>query len=102
MRMKENARCHHRRSRFTLVHVAPPSSDRKRPPSFASTIAYRRRLSPPATAIVIFPRTSDFGSPGFFVSSFHVVPPSVDLKRPLPGPPSDKEYGVRNASHSAA
>ena len=36
------------------------------------------------------------------VISFHVSPPSVDLNRPLPGPPLDIWYSTRYASHSAA
>ena len=43
-----------------------------------------------------------FGSPGLRVISFHVSPPSVDLKRPLPGPPLDIWYSTRYASHNAA
>ena len=42
------------------------------------------------------------GSPGLRVISVHVSPPSVDLNRPLPGPPLDIVYSRRNASHSAA
>ncbi len=42
------------------------------------------------------------GIPGLRVISFHVSPPSVDLKRPLPGPPLDIVYSLRNASHIAA
>src|SRR5205814_6209433 len=43
-----------------------------------------------------------FGSPGLRVSSVHVSPPSVDLKRPLPGPPLDICHDTRYASHIAA
>src|SRR5919204_3168275 len=46
--------------------------------------------------------TSPCGSPGFRVISRHVSPPSVDLNRPLPGPPLDIWYSIRYASHSAA
>ena len=42
------------------------------------------------------------GSPGLRVISVQVSPPSVDLKRPLPGPPLDIWYSTRYASHSAA
>ena len=34
--------------------------------------------------------------------SVHVSPPSVDLNRPLPGPPLDICHSLRYASHSAA
>ena len=40
--------------------------------------------------------------PALRVISRHVSPPSVDLKRPLPGPPLDIWYSTRYASHSAA
>ena len=42
------------------------------------------------------------GMPGLRVMSVQVSPPSVDLNRPLPGPPLDIVYSVRNASHIAA
>src|SRR5579864_3531894 len=42
------------------------------------------------------------GSPALCVISVHVSPPSVDLKRPLPGPPLDIVYSARKASHRAA
>src|SRR5690349_21801816 len=58
-----------------------------------------RVLSEPDTLTPIFPQTGA-GSPGFFVSSVHLVPPSVVLKSPVPGPPLESEYGVRNTSHS--
>src|SRR5215813_5907952 len=51
--------------------------------------------------IVILP-TTPCGSPGLRVISRHVSPPSVDLKRPLPGPPLDIWYSIRYASQSAA
>src|SRR6266705_4163720 len=51
--------------------------------------------------ILILP-TSPCGSPGLRVISRHVSPPSVDLYRPLPGPPLDIWYSTRYASHSAA
>src|SRR5258705_4131948 len=47
------------------------------------------------------PMTPD-GSPVARVISVHVSPPSVDLKRPEPGPPLDIVYSFRKASHSAA
>src|SRR5437870_673214 len=63
--------------------------------------AYTRFGSAPDTATPIFP-SSPAGRPGARVISFHVSPPSVDLYKPLPGPPLDIVYSVRNASHSAA
>src|SRR5688572_9604761 len=42
------------------------------------------------------------GMPGLRVISVHVSPPSVDLKRPDPGPPLDIVNSLRNASHNAA
>ena len=42
------------------------------------------------------------GRPGLRVISVQVSPPSVDLKKPLPGPPLDIWYSMRYASHSAA
>src|SRR3954470_20763994 len=90
-----------RRSSLTSFQLAPASSDMKMPPSFASMIANRRLLSAPDTAIPALPQTG-FGRPGFFDSSVHVLPPSVLLNRPLPGPPLESECGVRNTSHSAA
>ena len=42
------------------------------------------------------------GRPGLRVISVHVSPPSVDLNRPLPGPPLDIWYSTRYASHIAA
>src|SRR5262245_55426077 len=96
------------------VHVAPASSDRKKPPSIGgaaapprppplppaagsagggggafgsgtrqSTTAYTRRELLGATAMPVRPIPS-FGRP--VVSCFQVVPPSVDLKMPPPGP----------------
>src|SRR5678815_335594 len=90
-----------RRSWLTSFHDAPASSDMKMPPSLASMIAHRRLLSAPDTAIPTLPH-SGFGSPVFFVSSVQVLPPSVVLKRPPPGPPLESEYGVRNTSHNPA
>src|SRR5947209_16881779 len=49
----------------------------------------------------IFPMIPD-GRPGFRLISAHVSPPSVDLKRPLAGPPLDSDHGVRNTSQMAA
>src|SRR4051812_44306044 len=90
-----------RRSSLTSFHDTPASSDMKMPPSFASTIAHSRLLSAPETAIPTLPH-SGLGSPGFFVSSVQVLPPSVVLNRPLPGPPLENECGVRKTSHNPA
>src|SRR4029079_16199395 len=96
------------------VHVAPASSERKNPPCTGgaaapprppprppaagsaaggcgafgsgtrkSTTAYTRRGLLGATAIPVPPIPS-FGRP--VVSCFQVVPPSIDLKIPPPGP----------------
>src|SRR4051794_32250644 len=104
-------------SAATRVHVAPASSERKRPPSPGSAaappppppprpppagggtggfgsagrqsmIAYTRRGFVGATAMPVRPMRSA-GNP--FVSCFQVLPPSVDLKMPPPGP-LDGEY----------
>src|SRR5688500_4121295 len=66
-----------------------------------SMIAYPRLLSAPDTDTPSLPQRP-VGSPGFLVISIHESPPSVDLKRPLPGPPLDMLHGVRCASHRAA
>src|SRR6188474_1081155 len=90
-----------RQSSFTSFQVAPASSDMKMPPSFASMMANRRLLSAPETAMPALPQIGA-GSPVFLVSSVHVLPPSMVLNNPLPGPPLDSEYGVRNTSHNVA
>src|SRR5688572_10885336 len=64
-------------------------------------IAYTRLPSAPDTDTPTLPH-SPVGRPGFFVISIHESPPSVDLKRPLPGPPLDMLHGVRFASHNDA
>ena len=46
--------------------------------------------------------TTPVGMPGRRVISVHVSPPSVDLKRPEPGPPLSILYSFRYACHSAA
>src|SRR5678815_4273108 len=60
-----------------------------------------RLESAPEMATPILPSTP-VGRPGLRVISVQCSPPSVDLKRPLPGPPLDIEYSTRNASQSAA
>src|ERR1700743_567338 len=42
------------------------------------------------------------GMPGLRVTSVQCSPPSVDLNRPLPGPPLDIWFSLRYASHIAA
>src|SRR5262245_29505306 len=103
------------RSPENLLQVSPPSSERKKPPcpgtaaaapaprpapgggsgftgggaprpasgTRQSTTAYTRRGLLGATAIPVRPIPSE-GRP--FVSCFQVVPPSIDLKMPPPGP----------------
>src|SRR6476469_1036405 len=60
-----------------------------------------RLESAPETATPMRPTTPE-GMPGLRVISVHVSPPSVDLNRPLPGPPLDIWYSTRYASHRAA
>src|SRR6185437_3956996 len=69
------------------------------PPFFASISAYTRVLFG-ATATPIFPHTPS-GSP-LPVSWFQVVPPSVDLYSPLPGPPLSDRHGSRMNWYSPA
>src|SRR6185436_17905456 len=88
-------------SSFVRRHVAPPSSDRNTPPSSASTIAQTRSWLAAETVTPIFP-TTPLGRPSLRVISFQVSPPSVDLKRPLPGPPLDMYQGPRRACQKAA
>src|SRR5215467_12589360 len=83
------------------VQVAPASSDLNNPPFSFSMRAYTRFASAPETATPILP-SMPAGRPGARVISVHVSPPSTDLNKPLPGPPDDIWYSVRNASHSAA
>ena len=56
-------------------------------------IAYTRFGSAPDTLTPILPHTP-LGRPSPS-SFFQVSPPSVDLKRPLPGPPLSKPQGER-------
>src|SRR6476660_6562610 len=60
-----------------------------------------RLESAPEMATPILPSTP-VGRPGLRVISVQRSPPSVDLKRPLPGPPLDIWYSTPYASHSAA
>src|SRR5438128_1247515 len=72
------------RASFTSFHVAPASSELKRPPFSFSTSVYTRFESAPDTDTPIFP-TTPAGKPALRVISFHVSPPSVDLNTPSPG-----------------
>src|SRR5687767_14469525 len=63
--------------------------------------AYTRDGSAAETETPTFPQIVA-GRPGFFVSSVQVLPPSVVLNRPPPGPPLESEWGVRNTSQNPA
>jgi hypothetical protein len=89
------------RDSLTFVHVAPPFSERKTPPSSASTMAHTRSGLAADAVTPILP-TMPRGSPALRVMSVHVSPPSVDLKRPLDGPPLSKAQGRRTTCQSAA
>src|SRR5262245_14512563 len=86
---------------LTRRHVAPASSDENRPPFSCSMSAYTRFESAPDTETPIRPIVPA-GKPGLRVISVQVSPPSVDLNKPLPGPPLDIWYSTRYASHNAA
>src|SRR5437879_4269668 len=101
MTLKYQARCVISWSSLTRVHVAPASSERNNPPSWASTWAYTRSGLDGATAMPMRPITPA-GIPLFRVNSVQVSPPSVDLKSPEPLPPEEKSQGERCACHSAA
>src|SRR5258708_19703585 len=76
-----------RRSSVVFFQLAPPSSERYKPPffSFASTIKYPRSPRVPgATATPERPQSAT-GSP-CPVIGVHVIPSSDDLYSPLPGP----------------
>ena len=66
-----------------------------------STIAQTRPVLAGETATPILP-LRPFGKPGLSVRSVQVVPPSVERKRPLPGPPLITFQGSRPCSHIAA
>src|SRR5215510_10669421 len=81
----------------------PPSSERKSALFFDSIIAYTTCGFDGATARAILP----YGFSGrplllLCVSSVQCSPLSVDLKRPLPGPPERKVQPCRRKSHMAA
>ena len=79
---------------MTLAQVRPALSERKTPPSSASTIAQTRSEFTGETATPMMP-TVPFGRPCALVTSFHVSPPSVLFHNPDPGPPLSRLYGVR-------
>ena len=87
---------------LTSFHVAPASSDTEEP----AVLVLDQRVD----AVRVGAgdgrrrscRSTPAGRPGLRVISVHVSPPSVDLNRPLPGPPLDIWYSTRYASHSAA
>src|SRR4051812_16428050 len=89
------------RLELTSVHVAPALSELNNPPSRFSTSAYTRFGSAGDTATPILP-FMPLGRPVLRVISVHVSPPSVDLKRPEPGPPEDIVHSVRYASQRDA
>src|SRR5256885_5130842 len=68
--------------------VPPASSERNSPPSLASTSAYARFGFARDTLTPTLPIGAPSGRPRRDVSGVQVVPPSVDLNSPLPGPPS--------------
>src|SRR6266852_5909352 len=93
-----------RRSSVAFFQLAPPSSERYKPPFFslASTIKYTRwPRVPGATATPDRPQSA-VGSP-CPVIGVHVRPSSVDLESPLPGP-YDVPFcpGFRMPCHSVA
>src|SRR5208283_5730816 len=62
--------------------------------------AHTRLGFAPETVTPMRPRIPS-GSP-WPLSSFQVVPPSLERYKPLPGPPLSRLHGVRRACHSAA
>ena len=84
------------------LHVFPAFSETYIPPaSFVKSLsisAYTFSEFARLTVIAILPIS--FGKPSCIL--FQVVPPSVDLYKPLPGPPLVTFQGVRPCSHIAA
>src|SRR5437762_5898474 len=84
------------------LHFLPASFETKRPPASLSESlsirAYTFSGFERLTAMAILPISS--GKPSFILS--HVSPSSVDLYRPLPGPPLMTFHGSRPCSHIAA
>src|SRR5437660_9459176 len=93
-----------RPSVLTNRNVAPASSLRYSPPFFcASANAYTRFESLGATEKPMRPSPSfQVGRPS--PTCFHVLPPSVDLKSPLPGPLYELPtvHGGRRADQTSA
>src|SRR3954463_11379074 len=89
------------RLEFTSFHVAPASSELNKPPLSFSISVYTRFGSAALTATPILP-SIPAGRPALRVISVQCSPPSVDLYRPLPGPPLDIVHSLRYASHNAA
>src|SRR6185437_11809916 len=81
---KYQPRCQMRGSPLVFFQVLPASSERYRPPSSASTIAYMRSGAAAEIAMPIRPRSFEGNPwPSMWVQ---VLPPSVDLYKPEPGP----------------
>src|SRR5258708_22025172 len=76
-----------RRFSVALFQLAPPSSERYKPPSFsfASTIKYTRWPRVPGATATPERHQSATGSPGPVIGT-HVKPSPDDLYSPLPGP----------------
>ena len=71
------------------------------PLSSASTIAHTRSPFLGDTVTPIRPFIP-LGMPGLSVNSVQVSPPSVDLNRPLSGPPLINSHGFRSTCQKAA
>src|SRR5580658_1917872 len=97
---KSDPRPETRSSVFTRFHVVPASSERYTALGFPSTSAYMRLASLGAIPMPMRPSPSaGVGSPP--VSCDQVLPPSVDLKRPLPAPlHSPFSQGPWRAAHN--
>src|SRR4030095_3218154 len=91
------------RSRLSLTssQVAPLSSDRKRSQSSALTVTHTPLSLAGDMASPILP-LRPLGRPGLFVMSVQVSPPSVDLYKPLSGPPLLSPQQSRRACQTAA
>src|SRR5512143_3514032 len=98
--MKYQGRWTSLRPTFVLrrVQVAPASSERKRPPSSASTRAHTREGRAGDTATPILP-TTPLGRPPS--NRFQVSPPSSVLKRPHSSLPDTMVQGLRWPVHAA-
>src|SRR5258708_39053269 len=83
------------------VQVAPPSSERKRPPESASMSAHTRAGLAGEIARPMLPSTP-LGRPALCVSSVQLSPPSTDLKMPPPVPPLLQSHGLGPACPTEA